>query len=210
MRSVATFFFVVLAMLAAVAPAIAGDHDLDQKALFRVIGARYGLDPDLLEAIAKVESNGNSNAVSPAGAQGLMQLMPATAEDYGVRNSFDPVENALGAARFLVHLREWQATQPDFLIYLPQMLAAYNAGQGAVDKYKGVPPYQETKEYVRRVLRTYLLGNAKPSAGASAAAPPHPVIVARQKNDDRANERRLLDQLGDLKQQREQAERTSH
>ncbi len=126
--------------------------------MFQVVAGLYALDPDLLEAIASVESNGDSAAVSPAGAEGLMQLMPDTARRFRVTNPFDPVDSALGAARFLDHLRRRQrggpsVSDPD----LVKFLAAYNAGEGAVDKYGGVPPYPETEEYVRRVVRAYLL-----------------------------------------------------
>jgi hypothetical protein len=117
----------------------------------------YGFDPDLLQAIAHVESNGNSKAVSPKGAQGLMQLMPATAAQYGVSDPFDPIDNALGAARFLNHLRHWRLTHPELDIHLPEILAAYNAGEGAVEKFGGIPPYPETEQYVREVLLRYFL-----------------------------------------------------
>jgi len=115
-------------LLAGVSPAAA--QALNQRAVLAVVARMYGFDPDLLIAIAKVESAGNANAVSPKGAQGLMQLMPATAERYGVTDPFDPVENALGAARFLDHLRRWRLEHPEIDIRIPEMLAAYNAGEG--------------------------------------------------------------------------------
>ncbi|MGH7934665.1 MAG: lytic transglycosylase domain-containing protein [Candidatus Binataceae bacterium] len=117
----------------------------------------YGLDPSLLAAIAQVESADNPDAVSPKGAEGLMQLMPATAARFGVEDPFDPIENTLGAARFLSHLKQWQHDQHDPSISLPEMIAAYNAGEGTVEKYHGIPPYAETRQYVRKVLLTYLL-----------------------------------------------------
>src|SRR5262249_28648892 len=81
-------------------------HDIDEHALFKVVGEMYDLDPELLEAVAEVESSGAANAVSPRGAVGLMQLMPSTAARFRVRDAHDPVENALGAARYLAHLRD--------------------------------------------------------------------------------------------------------
>jgi hypothetical protein len=124
------------------------------KALFQIAGAAFRLDPSLLEAIATVESAGHEDAVSPKGAAGLMQLMPDTARRFGVKHPFDPVENVLGAARFLAYLHENAGIED-----LPELLAAYNAGEGAVWHYGGLPPYRETREYVRRVLLTYLLGD---------------------------------------------------
>jgi hypothetical protein len=202
------------------------DHPLDEQALIRVVAWRYQLDPELVAAIMKVESNGNPNAVSRAGAQGLMQLMPATAQRFGVRDPFDPVLNALGAARFLDELRKWQVTQPDFMIFLPQYIAAYNAGQAAVDKYKGVPPYAETRAYVRRVLREYLLGHSDSSWVNTAAravekravpAPSeHNQLLVKAKNNQRRatqngdNDQLLLNQLAGLRQERALAERAAH
>jgi hypothetical protein len=130
--------------------------------LFRAAAQLYSIDPDLLEAIATVESGGNSEAVSPKGAQGLMQLMPATANRFRVRDSFDPVSNTLGAVRFIIFLRQYRTAGGDGApLSLPEMLAAYNAGEGAVDKYDGVPPYPETQQYVRKVLVAYLFGNSR-------------------------------------------------
>jgi hypothetical protein len=123
-------------------------------ALFQIAGLAFGLDPSLLEAIATVESAGHTDAVSPKGAEGLMQLMPETARRFGVKHPFDPVENVFGAARFLAYLHENAGIED-----LPQLLAAYNAGEGAVGRYGGLPPFPETREYVRRVLLTYLLGD---------------------------------------------------
>lgn len=136
------------------------DRTIDQHALFRAAGALYGLDPQLLEAIATVESSRNADAVSPKGAQGLMQLIPATARRFGVDDSFDPVQSALGAARFLDYLKRSLAMTPDLPARLPELIAAYNAGEGAVAEYRGVPPYPETQQYVRRVLFAYLLDGA--------------------------------------------------
>lgn len=112
-------------------------------ALFTTTASRYGLPPALLAAVAKVESGYNPTAVSPAGAQGLMQLMPSTAQGLGV-NPFDPAQAIDGAARLLSNnLRQFGS--------LPLALAAYNAGGGAVRQYGGIPPFAETQAYVPKV-----------------------------------------------------------
>jgi len=112
--------------------------------LFAAAGARHGVDPRLLASVAKAESGLRPDAVSPAGARGLMQLMPATAESLGV-DPFDPGQAVDGAARLLrSHLDRYGSTE--------LALAAYNAGPGAVNRYGGIPPYRETQTYVRRVV----------------------------------------------------------
>jgi peptidoglycan DL-endopeptidase CwlO len=113
--------------------------------LFERAADRYNVDATLLAAVAKQESGYNPKAVSSAGAQGLMQLMPATAAGLGVDNSFDPGQAVDGAARLLRDLlREFDRTD--------LALAAYNAGPGAVHRYDGIPPYPETRHYVTAVL----------------------------------------------------------
>ncbi len=104
----------------------------------------YRVDPVLVRSVIEAESANDPNAVSPKGAEGLMQLMPATARRFGVENPFDPSENILGGVRYLKYLQD--LFQDDQLA-----IAAYNAGEGAVVKYRGVPPYDETKTYVDRV-----------------------------------------------------------
>ena len=146
-------------------------HTFDSEAMFRVVGAIYRIDPRLLEAIAYVESRGDPGAVSPKGAEGLMQLMPETSRRFRAGDPFDPVDNALAAARFIDYLRRWQAATPGLSADLPELLAAYNAGEGAIEKYRGIPPYAETRDYVRQVLIAYLLGAKPPSRIASLAEP---------------------------------------
>jgi hypothetical protein len=146
--------------------------------LYQAVGRMYGIDPGLLAAIAQVESANDPAAVSPKGAQGLMQLMPRTAERYAVRDPFDPVQSVLGAARFLVELHSWaQVTLPG-QANLPEILAAYNAGPAAVAKYGGIPPYQETRAYVRRVLWAYLLGVMPPASRPTD----HPATAPRRRS----------------------------
>lgn len=182
---------------------------LDQAAMFRAVAAMYGLDPDLLAAVARVESAGRSNAVSPAGAMGLMQLMPATAARYRVADPFDPVQNALGAARFIAHMRGAGAcveqTQ-ETPWSIAQMLAAYNAGEGAVCRYGGMPPYPETRDYVGRVLWVYLMGQAPPRpAGAHAASGLPRSRVGYKRHGTQG----ALEQLDELRRARSAAARTS-
>jgi soluble lytic murein transglycosylase-like protein len=125
--------------------------------IYQAVAALYGLDPSLLKAIAAVESHGDAFAVSPKGAAGLMQLMPETAREFQVQNRFDAIDSLLGAARFLRWLGDRGRSERGFGAYLPDIIAAYNAGPQAVARYKGVPPYPETRRYVRRVLLAYLL-----------------------------------------------------
>jgi len=114
------------------------------RTLFVQAGRRYQVSPDLLAGVAKIESGFNPSAVSPAGARGLMQIMPGTAKGLGV-DPMKPAEAVDGAARLLAqHLRRFGSTK--------LALAAYNAGPGAVTKYHGVPPYAETRAYVTKVL----------------------------------------------------------
>ena len=125
------------------------DTNADAPVLFKEAAQTHGIDPRLLVAIAHRESAMNPNATSRAGACGLMQLMPATARFLGVSNIFDPHENVFGAARYLRTLLD------TFHGDLDLTLAAYNAGPGAVLRYKGVPPYPETQAYVKYVRARY-------------------------------------------------------
>ena len=118
--------------------------DLD--AIFNAAGIKYNISPNLLKAVAKVESNFRHEAVSGAGAMGVMQLMPGTAKSLGVTDAFDPEQNIMGGAKYLREMLDRFDGNVEFA------LAAYNAGPGAVSKYGGIPPYKETQNYVPKVL----------------------------------------------------------
>src|ERR1700680_1794145 len=121
---------------------------------------RYRLDPDLVNSVIKAESGFNARAVSPKGAQGLMQLMPGTASTLGVPNAFDPQANVEGGTKYLRELLE----RYDF--DLVKALAAYNAGPQRVEQFGGVPPYYETRAYVARIVKNF---NKKKIAQEKAA-----------------------------------------
>ncbi len=138
---------------------------------------RHGLNPKVVAAVIGAESSGNAMAVSRVGARGLMQLMPATAERFGISHQelFDPVQNLEAGSRYL----SWLVEQ--FPNDLAKVLAAYNAGESAVTRYGGVPPYRETRGYVRRIFASLGLalvpgwtgggrGNGQPTQVAQAGA----------------------------------------
>lgn len=147
-------------------PAVLSREDLNQ--MLTKAGGQHNVDHDLLASVVKAESNGNARAVSRAGAQGLMQLMPGTAAELGVSDTFKPEQNVQGGSTYLDELLTRYHDN------LAMALAAYNAGPAAVDKYHGIPPYRETRLYVARVIHEF---NRRVQAreaqvhGAVAAAP---------------------------------------
>jgi soluble lytic murein transglycosylase-like protein len=126
---------------------LSGDCDLDW-IIYRA-GEKAGIDPRFIHAVIKQESKYDSKAVSPVGARGLMQMMPATAERFGLKDPFDPAANVEAGTKYL----KWLLKRFDGDVSLA--LAGYNAGEGAVDKYKGVPPYTETQNYVKKIVSNY-------------------------------------------------------
>jgi soluble lytic murein transglycosylase-like protein len=139
-------------------------------------GQRHQIDPDFINSVIRAESGFNNRAVSKKGAQGLMQLMPQTASQLGVANSFDPNANVEAGTKYLRELLE------KYNYDVPKALAAYNAGSRRVDRYHGVPPYFETQTYVAKIIRDY---NRKklaqnPSLAHKAKTPaPHSQIAKR-------------------------------
>ncbi len=143
----------------------------DLHEMLAAAGNAHNLDVDLLASVVKAESNGNVQAVSHAGAQGLMQLMPQTAMELGVQDSFQPDQNVRGGSAYL------DALLTRYHDNLALALAAYNAGPAAVDRYHGVPPYRETRVYVARVIHEFNRrvlareAQAKRAVAISAAQP---------------------------------------
>jgi hypothetical protein len=138
--------------LLTVSPKVCADAKLSPADLGEMLakaGHEHNLDVDLLASLVKAESNGNTRAVSRAGARGLMQLMPATAKNLGVEDSFKPAENVRGGTTYL------DALLTRYHDNLALALAAYNAGPEAVDRYHGIPPYHETQAYVARVIHEF-------------------------------------------------------
>jgi soluble lytic murein transglycosylase-like protein len=117
--------------------------------MIETVASKYQVDAKLVKAVVQTESNFDANAVSSAGAEGLMQLMPATAQELGVQNTLDPMQNLDGGVRYLRKMLD--AYDGNVSV----ALAAYNAGPGTVNEYGGVPPYEETQNYVSRVLGQY-------------------------------------------------------
>lgn len=118
-------------------------------ALIRASASRHGVDPGLMKAMMHTESAFNPNARSPVGAQGLMQLMPATARRFSVSNPWNPADNIEGSAKYLAWLLKRFNNNVEYAV------AGYNAGEGNVDKYNGIPPFRETRNYVKNVMSRY-------------------------------------------------------
>jgi len=137
----------------------ASPEEIDQSIVMSA--ARHNIDPNLVRAVVKVESNFNSNAVSNKGAMGLMQLMPKTARELRVKNPFDPQQNVDAGVRHLKYLLESYNGDVNLT------LAAYNAGEGAVRRSAGVPHYAETQDYVRKITHLYYGGFDLTQTGAS-------------------------------------------
>ncbi|MDA8079797.1 MAG: lytic transglycosylase domain-containing protein [Nitrospiraceae bacterium] len=131
------------------APPASSTPSADYHGYVASTASKYEIEPELIQAVIKTESNGNHRAVSRKGAMGLMQLMPSTAVDMNVINPFNPEENIEGGTRYLRYLLE------KFNGNITLALAAYNAGPRTVEKYGSVPPIYETKEYVKKVLSLY-------------------------------------------------------
>ncbi len=166
LRDAISFLVVLLVLLSTSLRADDGASSFDQNglrdtragylSLIEEWAPKYNLDVHLVEAIIMVESNYNRYAVSSKGCQGLMQLHPDTARRFGVSDSFDPEDNIQGGVRYLNFLMGF------FQGNLEHVLAAYNAGENAVVRYRGVPPYTETQKYVRKVTAAYHALNSTP------------------------------------------------
>jgi soluble lytic murein transglycosylase-like protein len=153
--------------------AVAGRVEIDS--LVSRLGRRHGVDPKLVHAVIRQESNYDWRAISHKGARGLMQLMPGTANRFGVKDIFDPAENVEGGVKNLRHLLDRYDGDSSLA------LAAYNAGEGAVDRFGGIPPFRETRDYVGSISRR--LGfESSVSGGVASEIPPkagQPQVVAR-------------------------------
>jgi soluble lytic murein transglycosylase-like protein len=131
------------------------------------IATAYGVEGPLVHSVIRAESNYNIQAVSNKGALGMMQLIPSTARRFGVQNPFDPKQNVEGGVRYLRFLLDYYKND------YPKAIAAYNAGEGAVDRYQGIPPYSETRNYVYQVaknLKAARLAEVAKSKAAESAA----------------------------------------
>lgn len=135
-------------MAGALLPSVVWANTPHLNSLIDRVAAEEGMDPALLRAVVQAESAFQPHAISPKGAVGLMQLMPDTARELGVRNRYNPEQNLRGGARYLRQLLLKFSS-------LKLALAAYNAGPGAVAQYRGIPPYAETRQYVHKILSLY-------------------------------------------------------
>jgi hypothetical protein len=148
------------------APKASPDPSVTVNELVASIARRHEVEPSLVDSVIRVESNYNPNAVSSAGAMGLMQLIPSTARRFGVNNTFHPEQNIEGGVRYLKYLMQLYNGDERLA------LAAYNAGEGAVAKYKGIPPYPETQNYVYQVGKK--LGQSREAEKKAKALRPQP------------------------------------
>ena len=156
---------------------VAEAHPLGADVLHQLVqetAHKHNVDPALVSAVISTESNWNTSAISRRGAQGLMQLIPETAQHFGVYNPFDPTQNVEAGVRYLSSLLERYNGD------LPKALAAYNAGPRAVDRWRGVPDYRETREYVRKVTSSYFQPGSDHHLPWRAAARP----IYRTTRDD--------------------------
>jgi soluble lytic murein transglycosylase-like protein len=169
-------FLAMPAISLAVAPAAGTGrtalNTADLKQLVQNVSREHGVDPKLVDALVRVESSYDPNAVSRRGAMGLMQLMPDTAKRLDVDDPFDPEENIRGGIKEFSRLVEQYSGNLQFA------LAAYNAGEGAVARYRGVPPYAETRAYVSRILTLY---TGRPFRLAGTYRPAIPVQMVRDR-----------------------------
>jgi soluble lytic murein transglycosylase-like protein len=142
----------LLALVPSLIAASAADLRKLYQPIVKKVAGKHGIDPELVHIVIRAESNYDPFAISSAGAMGMMQLMPDTARQYGVNNVFDAAQNIEGGVRYLKDLVRLYKDQKD---QTRLVLAAYNAGQEAVRKYQGVPPYPETRSYIAGIMRTY-------------------------------------------------------
>lgn len=161
----------VMSDLRSKASGFAGDVPADINKLVEQTAQRYHVDPDLVHAVIRVESGYDTNAVSNKGAKGLMQLIPATAQRFGVSNPFDPKQNIEAGVKHLKYLLDLFGGD------LNLSLAAYNAGEHSVERSGGIPAIPETQNYVRKVTALYKTGDTQVRAKAMAGEPPKVAIT---------------------------------